>query len=138
MYRFLDKEKQLFWNLCCFINNLQPTNSNVKLLQCYCIFLTSLNLTCTKAKNTSQPCHDSAHQRTLQETLKTSSVRWARDPGITSPYAKTQDCSKFSAPTLMIYRIVLLSTSFFLSPFLFFRLPLSEDLFIYLTLKTFI
>ena len=132
MYRFLDKEKQLFWNLCCFINNLQPTNSNVKLLQCYCIFLTSLNLTCTKAKNTSQPCHDSAHQRTLQETLKTSSVRWARDSGITSPYAKTQDCSKFSAPTLMIYRIVLLSTSFFLSPFLFFPLPLSENLFIYL------
>ena len=31
--RFSDKEKQLFWNLnkvsCRFINNLQPTNSNV-------------------------------------------------------------------------------------------------------------
>ena len=27
-----------------FIDNLQPTNSNVKLLQCYGIFLTSLNL----------------------------------------------------------------------------------------------
>ena len=138
MYSFLDKEKQLFWNLCRFINNLQPTNSNVKLLQCYCIFLTSLNLTCIKAKNTSQPCHDSARQRTLQETLNTPSFRWARDPGITSHYAKTQDCSKFFSLTIMMYRIVLLSTSFFLSPFLFFPWPLSENLFIFLTLKTFI
>ena len=46
---------------CRFISNLQPTNSNVKLLQCYGIFLTSLNLTSTKMKNACQPCDDSAH-----------------------------------------------------------------------------
>ena len=51
---------------CYFIDNLKPTNSNVKLLQCYGTFLKSLNLTCTKVKITSQLCDDSAHQRTLQ------------------------------------------------------------------------
>ena len=94
MSRFSDKEKQLFLELkvsCRFIDNLQPTISNVKLLQCYGIFLTSLNLICTKVRNTPQPCDDTAHQRTLQETPHIPSMRWARDPGITSPYAKTQD-----------------------------------------------
>ena len=64
-----DKEKQLFWNLvsCCFINNLQLTNSNVKLLQCYGISLTSHNLICTRMKNTPQSHNDSAHQRMLQK-----------------------------------------------------------------------
>ena len=84
---------------CRFIDNLQPTYSNVKLLQCYDIFLTSLNLTCTKVKNSTQPCDDPAHQRTLQETPHTPSARWGRDPGINSPYAKTQECSIFSTPT---------------------------------------
>ena len=56
---------------CRFIGNLQPTNSNVKLLQCYGIFLISLNLICTKVKNTPQPCDDPAHQRKLQEILHT-------------------------------------------------------------------
>ena len=32
-------------DLCRFIDNLQPTNFNVKLLPCYGIFLTSLSLT---------------------------------------------------------------------------------------------
>ena len=63
----------------------------LKLLQCYGIFLTSLNLTCTKMKNTSQPCDNSAHQRMLQETFHTLTARWGRDPGISFPYAKTQD-----------------------------------------------
>ena len=76
---------------CRYIDNVQPTNSNVKLLQCYGIFLTSVKLVCTKVINTLQPCDDPAHQRTLQETLHISSARWGRDPGITSPYAKTQD-----------------------------------------------
>ena len=70
IYIYSDKEKQLFWNLivsCRFIDNLQPTNSNVKLLQCYGIFLTSRNLTCTRMKNTPQSRNDSAHQRTLQK-----------------------------------------------------------------------
>ena len=40
---------------CCFIVNLQPTNSNVKLLQCYGTFLTLLNLTCTKVKKQPNP-----------------------------------------------------------------------------------
>ena len=52
---------------CRFIGNLQPTNSNVKLLQCYGIFFTSHNLTCTRMKNTPQSRNDSAHQRTLQK-----------------------------------------------------------------------
>ena len=67
---FSDKEKQFFLELkvsCCFIDNLQPSNSNVKLLQCCGIFLTSCNLTCTRMKNTPQSCNDSAHQRTLQK-----------------------------------------------------------------------
>ena len=33
---------------CRFIDNLQPTNSNVKLLQCFGIFLTPLSLIFTK------------------------------------------------------------------------------------------
>ena len=52
---------------CRFIDNLQPTNSNVKLLQCYGIFLTSRNLTCTRMKNAPQSRNDSAHQGTLQK-----------------------------------------------------------------------
>ena len=48
---------------------MREANSNVKMLQCYGIFLTSLNLTCTKEKDTPQPCDDPAHQRTLYETL---------------------------------------------------------------------
>ena len=73
MNRFSDKENYFLdlKVLCRFIDNFQPTNSNVKLLQCYSIFLTSLNPICTKVKNTPQPCDDSAHQRTLQETLHT-------------------------------------------------------------------
>ena len=54
---------------CHFNNNLQPTNSNAKLLQCYGIFLTSRNLTCTRMKNTHQSRNDSVHQRTLQKTF---------------------------------------------------------------------
>ena len=76
---------------CRLVDNPQPTNSNVKLLHCYGIFLTSLNLICIKVRNTPQPCDDPAHQRTLQETLHIPSARWGRDPGITSPYVKTQD-----------------------------------------------
>ena len=72
MSRFSDKEKRktTFFELkvsCRFIDNLQPTNSNVKLLQRYGIFLTSSNLTSTRMKNTPQSCNDSAHQRTLQK-----------------------------------------------------------------------
>ena len=69
MYIFHIK-KSNFFELkvsCHFIDNLQSTNSNVKLPQCYGIFLTSLNLTCTKVKNTPQPCDDSTLQRTLQK-----------------------------------------------------------------------
>ena len=68
--RFSDKERQLFWNLKVsyrFIDNLEPTNSNLKLLLCYGILLTSLNLTFTKVKNTPQSCDDSAYQRMLQK-----------------------------------------------------------------------
>ena len=39
-------------------------------------------------KNTPQPRVDSAHQRTLQETLYMPTVRWGSDPGITQ-YLKT-------------------------------------------------
>ena len=92
---------------CLFISNLEPSSSNVKLLQCYGIYLTSLNLTCTKVKNTPQSCDDSAHQRTLQETLHTTSAGWGKDRGITSLYAKTQDCIIFFDPTLMMYHNLL-------------------------------
>ena len=69
---------------CRFIDNLQPTNSNVKLLQCYGAFLTSFNPVMTQH----------IKKRALQETLHTPSARWGRDSGITSPYAKTQDCTR--------------------------------------------
>ena len=54
MNRFSDKENYFLdlKVLCRFIDNFQPTNSNVKLLQCYNIFLTSLNPICTKVKHT--------------------------------------------------------------------------------------
>ena len=55
---------------CRFMDNLQPTNSNVKLSQCYCIFLTSRSLTCTRMKNTPQSRSDSVQQRTLQKPSK--------------------------------------------------------------------
>ena len=86
MNRFSDKEKQLFWNLnfsCRFIDNLQPANSNVKLLQCYGIFLTSHNLPCTRMKNTPQSCNDSAHQRALQKPSK--SQVWNGSGTLASP-----------------------------------------------------
>ena len=81
-----------------FIDNLQPTNSNVNLLHCYGIFLTSLNHTCTKVKNTLQPCNDPAHQRLLHSTLQ------VRD-GKTSPY-----CSIFSFLTQMKYHSLFRTT----------------------------
>ena len=55
MNRFSDKD------------NLQPTISNVKPLQCYGILFTSRNPTCTRLKNTPQSGDDSSHQRTLQK-----------------------------------------------------------------------
>ena len=51
--RFSDKDKRKTWNLkasCRFTDNLPQTDSNIKLLQCYGIFLTSLNRNCTKVK----------------------------------------------------------------------------------------
>ena len=68
-----------------------------------------ISFVCTKVRNTPQPCDDPTHQRTLQETLHTPSpsARWGRDPGITSLYAKTQDCSIFPTPTLMKYHSLL-------------------------------
>ena len=45
-------ELRIWWR---FIDNLQPNNSNAKLSQCYGIFLTSLNLTCTKVKTYPNP-----------------------------------------------------------------------------------
>ena len=85
---------------CRFIDNIQPTNSNVKLLQRYGIFLMSRNLTCTRMKKTPQSGSDSAHQRALQKPSTPHSVKCGRDPGITSTYAKTQDCSVLSIPAL--------------------------------------
>ena len=75
---------------------------SVKLLQRYGIFLTSSNLTCTRMKNTPQSCNNSAHQRTLQKPSTPQSVKWGRGPGITSTYAKTQDCSILSIPAPMM------------------------------------
>ena len=72
-----------------FIDNLQPNNSNVKLLQCYGIFLTSLNLTFTKVKTHLNPVM-TQHVRD-QEILYTLSLRWGRNPGLASSYVKTQD-----------------------------------------------
>ena len=99
---FSDKEKQLFWNLKFHVVLsiiFSAITSNVKLLQCYDTFLTSLSLTCTKVKNTPQLCEYPAHQRPFEETLHTSNARCVRDPGITSPYVKTRDCSIFSPPS---------------------------------------
>ena len=111
MSRFSDKEKQLFWNLkfhavLSFIDNLQPNNSNVKLLQCYDISLTSLNLTCTKGKtnlNSVMIKHIRDHSR-HPSTLQVRN--WRRDPGITSPYAKTQDCRILEVYILEVYIVV--------------------------------
>ena len=46
-----------FWQIYTHthIDNLQPTNSNIKLLPCYGIFLTSRNLTCTRIKKHPNP-----------------------------------------------------------------------------------
>ena len=78
MSRLSDKKNQVFCNLkfhAVLSTNLQPTNSNVKLLQCYGIFLTSRNLICTRMKNTSQSCNDSVHQRMLQKPSTLKSVK---------------------------------------------------------------
>ena len=64
-------KKQLFWNSkvsCRFIDILQPTISNVKLLQCHCIFLTSLSFFLPLL------CDDLAHQIPFQEALHTPSA----------------------------------------------------------------
>ena len=72
---------------CRFIENLQLNNSNVKLLHCYGTFLTSINLTCTEVKTNSNPAM-TQQIRPFHETLHTPCVRWGRNPGITSHYAK--------------------------------------------------
>ena len=58
-----------------FIDNFQPTNSNVNLLQCYGIFLTSLNHTCTKVKNTPNP----AMIQHIRDCSRKSSTLQVRD-----------------------------------------------------------
>ena len=63
-------KKTIFLELqvsCHFIDNLQPSNSNGKLLQCYGIFLTSLNLICSKVRNTPQPCDNPAYVEGFME-----------------------------------------------------------------------
>ena len=72
---------------------------NITMLQCYGIFLTSHNLTCTRIKNTPQSRSDSAHLSTLQEPSTPQSVKWGRDPGIICTNAKTQDWSILSIPS---------------------------------------
>ena len=99
MSRFSDKEKQLFWNLK--FHAVLSTNFSQVTEQCYGVFLTSRNLTCTRMKNTPQSRNDLA-QRTLQKPSTPQSVKWGRDPGITSTYAKTQDCSILSIPVPMM------------------------------------
>ena len=53
------------------IDNLQPANSNVKLLQNHDIFLTSRNLTCTRIKSPPQSRNNSTRQRKLQKPSTT-------------------------------------------------------------------
>ena len=60
---------------CRFIDNFQPTNSNVKLLECYSIFLTSVNITYTKVKYRPQPCDD----QHIRERSRKPSTPQARD-----------------------------------------------------------
>ena len=113
IYRFSDKEKQLFWNSK-FHAALSAIFSQLTLtLNCYgamVSFWRHLISLLTKVKNTPQPCDEAAHQRTLQETLHTPSARCGRDPDITFPYAKTQDCSIFSTSTQMKYHSLLGTT----------------------------
>ena len=75
--RFSGKEKQIFWNLK-FNAVLSTIFSQLTLtLNCYGILLTSLNLTCTKVKNTLQSCDDSAYQRMLQKPSTPQVRNWA-------------------------------------------------------------
>ena len=75
--RFSGKEKQIFWNLK-FNAVLSTIFSQLTLtLNCYGILLTSLNLTCTKVKNTFQSCDDSAYQRMLQKPSTPQVRNWA-------------------------------------------------------------
>ena len=78
IYIFSDKGKP-FLELkvsCRFIDNLHPTttNSNVKFLQYYGIFLISLNFICTKVKTHPNPVM-TRHIREFQEILHTPSAR---------------------------------------------------------------
>ena len=69
--------------LCRFIDNLQPNNSNVKLLPCYGIFLTPLNLTCTKVKTHPNPVMT---QRIRSHSRKLSTFQlWDRTETLPSP-----------------------------------------------------
>ena len=57
-------------------------------------------------ENKPQLCDDQAHQRPFQAPLHTPSARWRRDPGITSLYAKTQDCRILEVYILEVYIVV--------------------------------
>ena len=95
---------------CRLINNLQPINSNVKLLQCYDIFLTSHDLICMYQSEKLTPTlwwPNTSENAPGNPPHPSPSARWGRDPGITSLYAKTQDCSIFPTPTLMKYHSLL-------------------------------
>ena len=101
MYMFSNKEKKTFLELkvsCRFIDNLQPANSNVELLQCHGIFLTSRNLTCTKMKNTIQSHNDSAHQRKLQESPTPQVQNVARTLASRPPMLKLKTVGYFPLP----------------------------------------
>ena len=91
------------------------------------IILKSLNLPCTKVKKHPNPVM-THHIRGHSGKLHTPSVKWSRDPDITSPYAKAEDWSIFFTPTQMKYHTLFYIYIFY--KYLCFLILLQKNAFI--------
>ena len=100
MNLFSDKEKQLFRNskfhviLSTIFSQLTPKSNSYSAMVCHWCHLIS-----------HVPKHKTHPNLVMTQHIRecsNPSARWDRDSGITSPYAKTQDCSIFSTPMLMM------------------------------------
>ena len=101
MNLFSDKEKQLFRNskfhviLSTIFSQLTPkSNSYSAMVSHWCHLISHV------------PKHKTHPNLVMTQHIRecsNPSARWDRDSGITSSYAKTQDCSIFSTPMLMMH-----------------------------------
>ena len=102
MSRFSDKEKQLFWNLK-FHAVLSTIFSQLTLtLNCYSVMVSSWRHVISPVPEWKKHPNPAMiqHIRALQKSSTPWSVKCGMDPGITSTYAKRQDCSTLSIPAL--------------------------------------